>query len=173
MIDIKYVRENPDVVRASQIGRGEDPTIVDRLLVADQIRRTAIVEFETLRMEQNLLSGQVAKAGPDNRPMFLEMAKELSTKVKAADSRRAEAEASANEFALLLSNVLDPAAPIGGEENFVVLEHIGTPRDFSKQGFEPKDHVELGRVNRCHRHRTRRKSCGISFLLLNWRGRAS
>ncbi len=146
MIDIKYVRENPDVVRASQTGRGEDPTIVDRLLVADQLRRAAIVEFETLRMQQNLLSAQVANAGPDNRPMYLEMAKELSTNVKAADARRAEAETSANELALLLSNVLDPAAPIGGEEDFVVLEHIGTPRDFSKMGFEPKDHVELGKL---------------------------
>lgn len=146
MIDIKYVRENPDVVRASQSGRGEDPSIVDRLLAADDLRRAAIVEFETLRAKQNILSKDVANAGPDNRPMLLKMAQQFSAEVKAADARRAEAEKSAQDIALLLSNVLDPAAPIGGEEDFVVLEHVGTPRDFSKMGFEPKDHVELGKL---------------------------
>lgn len=146
MIDIKYVRENPDVVRASQSGRGEDPSIVDQLLAADDLRRAAIVEFETLRAKQNILSKDVANAGPDNRPMLLKMAQQFSAEVKAADARRAEAEKSAQDIALLLSNVLDPAAPIGGEEDFVVLEHVGTPRDFSKMGFEPKDHVELGKL---------------------------
>ena len=136
MIDIKFVRENPDVVRASQTGRGEDPSIVDQLLVADDARRAAIVEFETLRAQQNLLSKDVAKAGPDNRPALLKMAQEFATQVKAADARRADAEFKAQEIALLLSNVLDPAAPIGGEEDFVVLELVGTPRDFSKMGFE-------------------------------------
>lgn len=146
MIDIKYVRENPDVVRASQSGRGEDPSIVDQLLAADDVRRAAIVEFETLRAKQNLLSKDVANAGPDNRPMLLEMAQKLSAEVKAADVRRAEAETESQALALLLSNILDPVAPIGGEEDFVVLEHVGTPRDFSKVGFEPRDHVELGKL---------------------------
>ncbi len=146
MIDIKYVRENPDVVRASQSGRGEDPSIVDRLLEADQIRRAAIVEFETLRMQQNILSSDVAKANADTRPARLDEAKQFAVLVKAADARRADAEKNTNDIALLLSNVLDPAAPIGGEEDFVVLEHVGTPRDFSKMGFEPRDHVELGKL---------------------------
>lgn len=146
MIDIKYVRENPDVVRASQIGRGEDPTIVDRVLAADDARRVAIVEFESLRAEQNVFSKSVGAAKGAERDALLEKGKTLSVQVKAADTRRAEAEKETQEIALLLSNVLDPAAPIGGEENFVVLEHIGTPRDFSQLGFEPKDHVELGKL---------------------------
>ena len=49
MIDIKFIRENPDAVRASQKGRGEDTSIVDQLLALDETRRTAITEFETLR----------------------------------------------------------------------------------------------------------------------------
>jgi seryl-tRNA synthetase len=53
MIDIKFLRENPDAVRTSQKGRGEDVTIVDRVLAADEIRRAALSEFETLRAEQN------------------------------------------------------------------------------------------------------------------------
>jgi len=146
MIDIKYVRENPDVVRASQSGRGEDPSIVDQLLAADDLRRAAIVEFESLRAEQNIFSKSVGAAKGDERVTLLEQGKILSAQVKAADTRRAEAEAKSHDLALLLSNVLDPAAPIGGEEDFVVLEHVGTPRDFSKIGFEPRDHVELGKL---------------------------
>ncbi len=146
MIDIKYIRENPDVVRASQSGRGEDPGIVDRLLAADDLRRAAIIEFESLRAEQNIFSKSVGAAKGDERVALLEQGKTLSAQVKAADARRAEAEATSQELALLLSNVLDPAAPIGGEEDFVVIEHVGTPRDFSTDGFEPRDHVELGKL---------------------------
>jgi seryl-tRNA synthetase len=146
MIDIKYVRENPDVVRASQTGRGEDPLIVDQLLAADDARRAAIAEFESLRAEQNIFSKSVGAAKGAERDALLEKGKTLSAQVKGADTRRADAEKETQDIALLLSNVLDPAAPIGGEENFVVLEEIGTPRDFSKMGFEPKDHVELGKL---------------------------
>ena len=146
MIDIKYIRENPDVVRASQRGRGEDPTIVDQVLAADEIRRAAIVEFEALRAEQNIFSKSVGAAKGDEKIGLLERGKALSAQVKAADARRSEAETKSQALTLLLSNLLDPAAPIGGEEDFVVLEHIGTPRDFTKDGFEPKDHVELGKL---------------------------
>lgn len=146
MIDIKYVRENPDVVRASQSGRGEDPAIVDRLLSADDLRRAAIIEFESLRAEQNVFSKSVGAAKGDERTALLERGKELSAQVKAADAKRAEAEVICQDLALLLSNVLDPAAPIGGEEDFVVIEHVGTPRDFKADGFEPRDHVELGKM---------------------------
>jgi seryl-tRNA synthetase len=51
MIDIKFLRENPDVVRASQKGRGEDVAIVDQALASDEIRRVALADFETLRAE--------------------------------------------------------------------------------------------------------------------------
>jgi len=133
-------------MRASQRGRGEDPTIVDRVLAADEVRRSAIVEFEGLRAEQNIFSKSVGAAKGDEKAVLLERGKALSTAVKVADSRRAEAEAKSLELALLLSNVLDPAAPIGGEADFVVLEHVGTPRDFSKDGFPPRDHMELGKL---------------------------
>jgi len=56
MIDVKLLRENPDLVRASQKARGESTSLVDEVLAADEVRRTAIVEFEALRAEQNTLS---------------------------------------------------------------------------------------------------------------------
>ena len=146
MIDIKFIRENPDLVRASQKGRGENESIVDSLIAVDENRRIAISAFEILRAEQNTLSKAVGSAKGEEKTSLLENAKELANKVKEADAKRAELEAQSNELALQLSNILDPMAPIGGEEDFVVLEHIGTPRDFSKDGFEPKDHVELGKL---------------------------
>lgn len=146
MIDIKYVRENPDVVRMSQSGRGEDPTIVDRLLAADDKRRAAIIEFESLRAKQNIFSKSVGAAQGEERAVLLEQGKTLAAQVKAAESRRAEAEDISQDLALLLSNVVDPAAPIGGEDDFVVIEHVGTPRDFFANGFEPRDHVEIGKL---------------------------
>jgi seryl-tRNA synthetase len=146
MIDIKFIRENPDAVRASQKGRGEDTSIVDQLLALDETRRTAITEFETLRAEQNVLSKSVGAAKGDEKAALLENSKDLANKVKAADTRRADIEAQANAVAMQLSNILDPDAPIGGEADFVVIEHVGTPRDFAKDGFTPKDHVELGKL---------------------------
>ena len=146
MIDIKFLRENPDVVRASQKGRGEDVTIVDRVLVIDEIRRAALSEFETLRAEQNALSKSVGAAKGDEKAALLENAKSLADKVKAADAKRTQVETEANALVMQLSNLLDPEAPIGGEADFVTIEHVGTPRDFAKDGFEAKDHVELGKL---------------------------
>jgi seryl-tRNA synthetase len=146
MIDIKFLRENPDVVRASQKGRGEDVAVVDQVLASDELKRAAITEFEQLRAEQNLLSKSVGAAKGDEKAALLANSKELADKVKAADAKRAEIEAQANALAMVISNILDPDAPIGGEEDFVVIEHVGTPRDFKGAGFEPKDHVELGKL---------------------------
>jgi len=146
MIDIKFLRENPDVVRASQKGRGENVELVDQILAIDEKKRAAVTEFEALRQEQNTLSKSVGAAKGDEKAALLENAKGLADKVKAADAMRAEVEEQTKQLILQLSNLLDPQAPIGGEEDFVTIEHIGTPRDFSKDGFEPKDHVELGKL---------------------------
>ena len=146
MIDIKFLRENPDVVRASQKGRGENIELVDQILAIDEIKRAAINEFELLRQEQNVLSKSVGAAKGDEKTALLANAKELADKVKAADSKRGEIEEQAKQLVMQLSNLLDTEAPIGGEEDFVTIEHIGTPRDFAKDGFEPKDHVELGKL---------------------------
>jgi seryl-tRNA synthetase len=146
MIDIKFLRDNPDVVRASQKGRGENVELVDQIIAADERKRAALTEFETLRQEQNVLSKSVGAAKGDEKTALLANAKELADKVKAADTKRAELEEEAKKLLLQLSNLLDADAPIGSEEDFVTLEHVGTPRDFAKDGFEPRDHVELGKL---------------------------
>ena len=146
MIDLKILRENPDLVRNSQKSRGEDVALVDQLIVADDAKRSAIVEFEALRAEQNTLSKSVGAAQGEEKVKLLENAKDLATKVKLADTKRAQLEEAAKQILIQISNIIDPSTPIGGEADFKVLEHIGTPRDFAAAGFEPKDHVELGKI---------------------------
>ena len=146
MIDLKHLRENPELFRASQKVRGEDPELVDKLLVADDLRRSAISEFESLRAKQNILSKSVGAAKGDEKNTLLESAKQLAQDVKAADSKRASAEEIAHKLSLGISNLIDPDAPVGGEADFKIIEKIGTPRDFKAEGFEPKDHVELGKI---------------------------
>jgi seryl-tRNA synthetase len=143
MIDIKFLRENPDVVRASQKARGEDVSIIEKALAADEVRKSALDQFETLRAEQNLLSKSVAAAKGEEKAALLESAKALAAKVKDADVKRTQFEVEAKAFITQISNVIDPQAPVGKEEDFVVIENVGKPRVFD---FEPKDHVELGKL---------------------------
>jgi seryl-tRNA synthetase len=143
MIDIKVLRESPDLVRASQSARGEDVTLVDRVITADEIRRSAIVEFEALKAEQNTLSKSVGSAKGDEKTALLEKAKALSDAVKAAEGKKNATETEYKSLAVSLSNIVDKAAPVGGEADFKVLEEVGKPREFS---FTPKDHVELGKI---------------------------
>jgi seryl-tRNA synthetase len=146
VIDLKTLRENPDAIRHSQKVRGEDVAVVDQLLAADALSRTALSEFETIRAEQNALSKSVGAAKGDEKTALLENAKELANKVKVADAKRSELEAKAREYLLKISNLIDLEAPVGGEEDFKVIEEIGKPRDFKSEGFEAKDHVELGKL---------------------------
>jgi seryl-tRNA synthetase len=146
VIDLKTLRENPDAIRHSQKVRGEDVAVVDQLIEADALSKAALSEFETIRAEQNALSKSVGAAKGDEKTALLENAKELANKVKAADAKRSELEAKTREYLLKISNLIDLDAPVGGEEDFKVIEEIGKPRDFKGEGFEPKDHVELGKL---------------------------
>ncbi|WP_436771985.1 serine--tRNA ligase [Yinghuangia sp. YIM S09857] len=146
MIDLRLLREDPDRVRASQRARGEDETIVDKLLAADERRRSSATAFDRLRAEQKGLGKQVSKAQGDERAALLERTRTLAAEVKAADAAQDEAAADAQRLLLELSNVVEDAVPPGGEDDFVTLEEVGTPRDFAAEGFEPRDHVELGKL---------------------------
>lgn len=141
MIDLKFLRDNPDLVRASQQARGEDPSIVDRLITADEARRQAISTGDALRAEQKAYGKKVGAASKEERPALLEKAKELSDGVKASTETERECAAVVEQLQRELSNVIEPGVPVGGEEDFEVLEHIGEPTTFD---FEPKDHLELG-----------------------------
>ncbi|MEU5718336.1 serine--tRNA ligase [Streptomyces sp. NPDC020403] len=144
MIDLRLLREDPDRVRASQRARGEDVALVDALLSADELRRSSGVRFDELRSEQKALGKLIPKAGPEERAELLRKADQLKTEVRAADAAQDAADAEAKRLLLLLGNIVHEDVPVGGEEDFVVLETHGTIRDFGAEGFEPKDHLELG-----------------------------
>ncbi|MGQ4345593.1 serine--tRNA ligase [Streptomyces sp. SAS_275] len=144
MIDLRLLREDPDRVRASQRARGEDVGLVDSLLSADERRRSSGVRFDELRSEQKSLGKLIPKASPEERAELLKKAEQLKADVKAADVEQHEADEEAKRLLLQLGNVVHPDVPVGGEEDFVVLETHGTIRDFAAEGFEPKDHLELG-----------------------------
>ncbi|MBV7296078.1 serine--tRNA ligase [Corynebacterium sp. TAE3-ERU12] len=140
MIDLKFLRENPDIVRDSQRTRGEDPELVDQLLDADVRRREAISTADSLRAEHKGFGKKIGQASKEDRPALLEEAKKLSDKVKAAEAEQREADERVAELQMQLGNIV-AGAPAGGEDDFEVLEHVGEIPDFD---FEPKDHLELG-----------------------------
>ncbi|MFG2284795.1 serine--tRNA ligase [Streptomyces sp. NPDC048595] len=146
MIDLRLLREDPDRVRASQRARGEDVELVDALLSADERRRSSSVRFDELRAEQKALGKLIPKAGGDEKAELLKKAGELAAAVKAADAAQDEAKDETQQLLLKLGNLVHPDVPVGGEEDFTVLETHGTIRDFDAEGFAPKDHLEIGEL---------------------------
>ncbi|HLS78615.1 MAG TPA: serine--tRNA ligase [Nocardia sp.] len=141
MIDLRLLREAPDVVRASQRARGEDPALVDALLEADAARRAAVAAADNLRAEQKALSKQIGKAAEADRPALLSRAGELSVEVKEAEAAQAAADADLAAAHRAISNVVLPDVPAGGEDDYALLETVGDVPEFD---FTPKDHLELG-----------------------------
>ncbi len=144
MIDIKLVREQPDVVRRSQHARGEDPGVVDAILAADETRRSSLAQFEAARAQQKAFGKQVAAASAADKPALLAQVKDLAERVKSLDAAAAAAGDEAARLLASVSNVVLEGVPAGGEEDYVVRETVGTPRDFAAEGFEPLDHITLG-----------------------------
>jgi len=146
VIDVKLLRSKPDLVRVSQRARGESESLVDDLLAADEARRNAIAQYEELRAEQKELGKRVARASGEERQTLLERSKELADLVKKADATRAEVEATFEQMIKLVGNIVADGVPQGGEDDYVVLETHGKPRDFQAEGIVPKDHLELGQL---------------------------
>ena len=144
MIDLRLLRDDPDAVRASQTARGDDPALVDVVLDADARRRAALTDFERLRAEQKSLGKRVAAAQGEDKQHLLSHAKSLAEQVKALQADSEAAAAVLDDAARRIANVIEPGVPVGGEDDYVVLRHEGTPRDFAAEGFEPLDHLELG-----------------------------
>ncbi len=166
MIDLRRLREDPDVVRASQRARGADESLVDAVLSADERRRAATQEFERSRAEQKSLGKQVAAAKGEERQHLLTRARELSDRVKALQG---EMDSAADEFAAVarrIDNVVEEGTPPGGEQDYVVLREVGTRRDFAAEGFEPLDHLALGERLRAIDTERGAKVSGARFYFL-------
>ncbi len=144
MLDIQFIREHPEVVKESQRKRGESVELVDEVLRSDEVRRSSLKKFEEARAQQKEIGKQVAKAPADEKAALIAKTKELSEQVSAY---KADADSANEEYTTAmwkLSNIVEPEAPEGGEDDYVVVKKVGTIRDFAAEGFEPKDHLTLG-----------------------------
>ena len=146
MIDPKILRTNPDAVRRSQAARLESVELVDELIAADERRRSLMASSETARAEQKAVSARIPRATPEERSELLARTKQLAADVKAAQAETEAASVVFDDLMRQLPNVIIDGVPAGGEEDFVVLEHVGTPRDFVAEGFAPRDHLEIGEL---------------------------
>ena len=140
MIDLRLLREDPDLLRASQRARREPESAVDELLAADEQRRTAVSRFEAVRAEQKQLGKRVPKATGAERDALLARTRELSGQVKEAEAAVGVAEERLRAAQRAVPNLIQEGAPPGGEDDFVVLREVGDKPAIDK----PRDHLELG-----------------------------
>jgi seryl-tRNA synthetase len=170
VIDVKVLRSDPDRVRVSQRARGESESLVDDLLAADEARRAAITRYEELRAEQKDLGKRVAKAQGDERAALLARTRELADDVKKADAAQGEASAEFDALLKQVGNLVFPDVPLGGEDDYVVLETHGERRDFEAEGFTPRDHLELGQLLKAIDVERGAKVSGSRFYYLTGQG---
>ena len=143
MLDIKYIKENPQEVIERLAIKGKDAKEdIEKILALDTERRALITETEALKAEQNKTSKMIPmykKEGKDTSEIFAQM-KELSDKAKANDEKIKAVEADLTNVMLGLPNLPDRDLKPGGKENNEPLRYFGEPHKFD---FEPKNHVDL------------------------------
>jgi len=144
VIDVKDLSENPDRFRASQRARGADESVVDAIIAADAGRRAALIRFENLRAEQNVYGKKVAQAKGEEKQALLAEVKVLAARVKEASAEADVAQAAQEDLLRAIPNLIEDGVPAGGEDDYVVVKTVGTPREFPD--FEPKDHLEIGEL---------------------------
>ena len=144
MLDIQFIREHSDIVKESQRKRGESVELVDEVLRSDETRRESLKAFEAARAEQKDMGKKIATAAPEDKAKIIAQTKELSNKVAEYKDTADKAAADYTTAMWKLSNIVEPEAPEGGEDDYVVVKKVGTIRDFAAEGFEPKNHLELG-----------------------------
>jgi seryl-tRNA synthetase len=140
MLDIQYIRQNPDQVRAAIKNKGFDLDL-DELLAADKERRETTTVLEQQRARKNELSALIPKASKDDRPKLVEEAKQVRTQIEELEPKLGEVQRRFQDLMLRVPSVPRPEVPIGkGEEDNVEIRRVGEPR---KLDFPAKDHVEL------------------------------
>ncbi len=143
MIDLRLLRDNPDLVRTSQLARGAQAAVVDELQDLDVTRRAAIAAADSKRAEQKAFGRTIGKASKEERPALLEQGKALAAEVDALEEAEKAADAALLAAHKAIPNVIQEGAPAGGEQDFVVLRTVGEP---AEPDFPVRDHAELGEL---------------------------
>jgi seryl-tRNA synthetase len=143
MLDIKLIRNEPDLVREALRRRGAHAeAALDELLELDRSRREVLVGLEERRGLRNTVSEEIARLKRDKQDATdkIEAMREVGEEIKRLEGELKGVETSLEEGLLQVPNLPDPSAPEGGEEDSVVLHHWGVPRQFT---FAPQDHLDL------------------------------
>jgi len=143
MLDIKFIRENPELIKENAQKR-LIKVDVERLLVLDEERRKLTVEAESMRATQNRASEEISKEKDAalRQPKIAEM-KELKAKLVQAQEKLAEAEKEFNALMLTVPNIIQPGTPIGkSSDDNVVLREVGEKPDFN---FTPRDYMDVAK----------------------------
>jgi seryl-tRNA synthetase len=140
MLDIAFIRQNPDVVAAAIENKRCDVSL-DELLAADKARRELIGQIEAKRARKNEVAQAIPKASKEDRPKLVEEGKLVKAELERLEPELTEAQKKFDALMLRIPSIPRPEVPIGkGEEDNVEIRKVGTIRAFD---FEPKDHVEL------------------------------
>jgi len=143
MLDVKMVRANPDEVRRALARRGGSTSALDEFLTLEEERRRLLTDVESRRAARKRASDEIAvvkKAGGDAEPAIVAM-RALGDTIKEREASLAEVEERLKTMLLEIPNIPLPGVPDGGEEDAVVLRHVGTPPEFD---FAVRDHLDLG-----------------------------
>src|SRR5256712_2676442 len=142
MLDLKLIRDNPEVVKAGVLKKHRDPGMVDRVLEIDRRRREVVQEVERLRAEQNRASGEIPKLRGAAREQRIAAMREISSSLKPLEPELRDVEAALHHALLELPNLPHESVPPGRDaaEN-VPVRHWG---DKPRLDFKPLDHVEVG-----------------------------
>jgi seryl-tRNA synthetase len=140
MLDIAFIRQNPELVQAAITNKRLELDVND-LLAVDKERRDGIVSVDAKRARKNQLAAMIPKASKEERQALIDEAKTVRTELEALEPKMAEIQRRFDDLMLRVPSLPRPEVPIGkGEEDNVEIRKVGTPRTFS---FTPKDHVEL------------------------------
>lgn len=143
MLDLKFVRSNPDIVKEALAKRHSDINL-EGFLKQEENRRQILFEVEKLKAERNKVSEEVArlkKSGQNAEDLILEM-REVGQNIKELDDRLAEIEQSMEEVLYLIPNIPNESVPEGKDENDnIEVRKWGTPKQYK---FQPLAHFELG-----------------------------
>ncbi len=140
MLDIAFIRQNPDIVRAAIKNKRFDLNL-DELLDADKARREITAALDVRRARKNEIGALIPKASKEDRPKLVEEGKQVRTDIEEMEPKLAAAKKTFDDLMLRVPSIPRPEVPVGaGEESNVEIRRVGTPRAFD---FEVKDHVAL------------------------------
>ena len=144
MLDLRFVRNNPDVARRSLLNRNMGTELIDKLLEYDKSWRECSVEGDKLKHERNVVVKEVGdlKRQKKDASAQVERMRVISDRIKEIDDKIRGYKADINEIMLNIPNIPSSTTPLGKDENDnSVIRVVGAPRDFK---FPPLPHWDIG-----------------------------